>query len=269
MKFWENFSSFESANAAWDKKQASLENILSLKKVLFEQKNKLKFSNFIRIKSLFYLIRQDKRLKLLKFFLKKPIINSYNLFRSYLSKEPYIKEKDFFLFNLSNLNELKQLALENSSLFVFGFSYCQKPFECPQKRFSSQCLHDYNNNICSQCFIGKCTNAMNNKDIFLVITDIYHFAKKILELINKNPNKKIIFIITSCELSVKMFSDFANVLKIKALSIKLTKKVCLNYKSFLTAEKGKKSVITDLDKEKKILFLELLKLRYVSKKDSE
>ncbi len=264
MKFWENFSSFDIANEAWDKNQAYLESNTPLKKVQLEPKIKVTFSKFIRIKSLFYLIVQDKKFKLLKYFIKNPLFYLFNLLRSYLTKEPYVKEKELFLFNLNSLNELKNIALNKNALFIFGFSYCQKPIECPKKRFSSECFHNYQNDICSQCFIGKCANAINTNDIFLVIPDVYFIGDKLIDLIHQNPKKEIVFIITSCELSIKMFSDFANMLKIKGLGLQLTKRVCVNFESFLYAEKGKKSGLTDLDTKNKNLFFEILKLRYDS-----
>ena len=95
-----------------------------------------------------------------------------------------------------------------------------------------------------------------------MIPDVYYIGEKLLEIINKNPDKEIVFIISSCELSIKMFSDYANMLKIKGLGIKLTSRICTNFKSFLYAEKGKKTGITDLERKNKEFFLEILKLRY-------
>lgn len=261
MKFWENFSSFELANQAWDKKQALLENKKPLKKVLFDPRIKISFSNFTRIKSLLYLLQKDKKLKLIKFFIKKPLFYLHNLLKSYFSKAPYIVEDNVFLFNLSNFKELKKITDNKDNLFIFGLSYCQKPIECPKKRFSSECIHDYENDICAQCFIGKCSNAINNNDIILVIPDIYFFSETIIELINKNPEKQIIFVISACELSIKMYSDLANMLKIKGLGLKLSSRVCTNFKSFTYAEKGQKNSVTDLNLCNKELMIEIMKIR--------
>jgi len=262
MKFWEKFSSFDKANLAWDKKKAGLEKKIPLEKVLFDPKIKTIFSYSYRIKSFFYIINQDKNLKLFKYFLKKPFFYLLNLLKSYFSKEPYIFQKDIFLHNLNNLKELKKIATNKNTLFIFGFSYCQKPLECPKKRFSFECIYDHKNDICSQCFIGKCANAINKKDVFLVIPHINYIGEKLFEILNKNPKKELIFIITSCELSIKMFSDFANMLKIKGLGLPLTKRVCPNFASFLYAEQGKKNGLTDLNNKNKNLLLEILKLRY-------
>lgn len=262
MKFWENFSSFNSANDAWNKKQASLETKNNVKKILFEPKIKIDFSKLDRIKTLFYLIKNDKNLFFLKKIKKNPLLYLFNLFRSYITKEPYRIENDFFLHNFSNSNDLKKNAFDKNATFIFGFSYCQKPINCPKKRFSSDCIHDYRNDICCQCFIGKCANAINKQDMFLVIPDINFIGKKIFEIYDNNPKKNIVFIISACELSIKLFSDYANMLKIKVLGIKLTNRVCTNFKSFLYAEKGIKTGITDLHEISKNFILEILKIRY-------
>jgi len=272
----EKFSSLEIQKKSNDSKSEDLnknKNLLvkniSIKNVSKKNKrfspkikNFEKFTIFFRFKGLIYLLKQDKKFKLLRFFIKKPIYHSFNLFRSYLQKKPYIKEeKDLFLFNLKNFEDFQKHLSNKNTLLIMGFSYCMKPKLCPKKRFSPDCIHDLNHSICSTCFIGKCINLMSKEDIFLIIPDVYYISGNLIDIKKNHPDREIIFLIMTCNLSIHMFSDNANMIKIKGLSIELSGRICVNNKTFMLAEKGIKPGITSLSYKNEDLVFKILNIR--------
>ncbi|NGX28759.1 MAG: hypothetical protein K940chlam1_00946 [Candidatus Anoxychlamydiales bacterium] len=268
MKLSEKFSSFDKIKAHLEKKALDVEQKNPLKrvksnpKVGYETKN-IKKTFFLRLKGILYLIRQDKNLKLFrKYLLKRPFFYSFNLLKSLFRKKNYYTDGNHFFFNLKSFNDLKKCAINKKSLFVFGFSYCMKPIECPKKRFSSDCINDPKNLVCSQCFISKCKNLMQKDDISLVIPDTYYIGEKLLEIEKKNPNKEIVFVIITCHFAIDMFSDFSNMLNLKGSAIKLGGRVCINYKSFLFAEMGKKPSLTNIEDIDQLKLMEILNLRW-------
>ncbi len=221
-----------------------------------------KFTFFFRLKGLLYLLKQDKKSILLKYFIQRPIFHSLNLIKSYIQKKPYVKEeKDLFLFNLKNLKDLNNWITNKKTILAIGFSYCMKPKKCPQKRFSPYCIYDSNHFACSTCFIKKCINLISKEDIFLIIPDVYYICNQLLDIKKKHPKKELVFIIITCSFSIHMFADNANMVKIKGIGIRLSSKVCINNKSFLLAEKGIKPVETSLSVKTQNKVLDILKIR--------
>ncbi|MFA6118475.1 MAG: hypothetical protein WCT85_06730 [Parachlamydiales bacterium] len=266
MKFWDKFTSFDAALKAWEDnfEIGNRKTTESSKKNL---DSNIIFQRPLRIKALLYLLKQDKDLSLLKNFSKFFFYHLKNILRSYLKKTPCILKDNLYLYNIDDFEEGKAGLSSKDTLFILGFSYCQKPIACPKKRFTCECIYDYENKTCSQCFIGKCINAMNKNDIYLIIPDIKYISEKLFEISYQNPNKNIFFVISSCSLSIKMFSDFANILKLQGIAIRLLGRVCLNYKSFLFAEKGLKNGLTYISDENEKTIFEILKIRWSIPKD--
>jgi hypothetical protein len=204
-----------------------------------------------KIKSLKYLIQNDKDRTLLKSFLKKPVQNSFNIITSLLKQRTYEKRENLFLFGFREIKDFKKTLKEQNNIFL-GFSYCQKPLQCPQQRFSNKCFFDDLNQTCQKCFIGTCKG---NNIIPFIITDTFSLGKKVFE-ISKNP--KPLFIITACEFSIKMFSFCSSLLKIKGIGIPLNGPTCPNFKAFEKAEKGLKKNVTILQEEHQKLIIDLL-----------
>ena len=271
MDLKEKFSSLEKKSKSKDPKSENLDknkNLLdkniSKKDQRFSPKikNFEKFTLFFRLKGLIYLLKQDKKLKLLRFFIKKPIYHSFNLFKSYIQKKPYIKEeKDLFLFNLKSFNDFKNHLSNKNTLLIICFSYCMKPKHCPEKRFSSDCIHDPNHPICSTCFIGKCINSLPKEDLFLVIPDVYYISDKLTQIKKSHPDREILFVIMTCNLSIHMFADNANMIKMKGLAIEISGRICVNNKTFLLAEKGIKPGVTCLSYKNEDIVFKILYIR--------
>jgi hypothetical protein len=206
----------------------------------------------LKIKALRYLISNDKKL-FFKFFLKNPFIYSYRYLLSFLFSKRK-KERGAILFGINNLSEFKNLLKNRKNPLILGFSYCQKPLDCPSLRFSERCI----GNTCGKCLISKYIDRENIH--VLSITTVNYLGEKIYEIIKQSPGK-IIFIISACDIAISMFEDLSKALNLKGIALPLEEKVCNSFSAFLLAEKGKKPIQTKFPLKNTILLDELLENR--------
>lgn len=224
----------------------------------------------LKWKSLKWMVTQDHDRKILKSFLRHPVKYGWRYLTSLFKKKSFTRDGDFFLYGISSIEHFKQLLDDPHNLFVLGFSYCHKPFECPSGRFTPECIHDPDNPVCRQCFIGKATNAICPKNtIPLFIPTVHYIGEKIFEIAHQNPGKEIIFIITACEMTLEMFGDWGNMVGIKGIGVRLGGRICNTMKAFELSEKGIKPGLTVVldDTQKKILELLCHRNQCLSKKD--
>lgn len=265
MKLWNHYESWEEAEAAWDKQSAVAEKAHPLKVL----KNPPKMvgitpeaASFLRWKSLLWMIKKDKGLQVMKEVLKHPIRHFKAYLKSLVSKAPFLRDGDFFLYGISSFEDFEKLLKKQDTLLVMGFSYCHKPFECPSGRFSADCIHDANNPVCQQCFIGKCVQAAPEKNTVPVfIPTIHYIGKRIFELIEANKDKQVIFLITACEMTLTMFADWGNLAGIKGVGVRLDGRICNTMKAFELSEEGIKPGLTVVLEPTKEKFLEWIRLR--------
>ena len=229
----------------------------------FITKENKSFKKASKLKILFYLIKKDKDKMLLKNYKKRFFNNFFNLFKSFFKNNHFHLKDNLYLHNLKSFDQIESEIRSKENTFVFGFSYCQKPLSCPQKRFSDICIFDNQNENCKNCIIGKCKKTLNKEDILLIIPDISYISNKLFEISYKNTKKNIFFIITACPMSIEMFS-FANILKIKGIGFPLEGRVCKNFKSFLFAEKGIKNSETYLSEKNETFLSKILDLRHIN-----
>ena len=85
------------------------------------------------------------------------------------------RQGDWFYYNVEGESEFRQLLKREDTVFLLGFSYCHKPFECPSGRFTDQCVADEGNRVCQQCFIGKCLHASPAEKTVPVIIPTVHY----------------------------------------------------------------------------------------------
>jgi hypothetical protein len=215
----------------------------------------------IKRKGLVYLLSHDRKMVFWRYFFRSPIRYAYRLIRSYLRGKSYTRDGDFFLYGLSSAEELTQ---DPNALFILGFSYCHKPFECPSGRFTDQCIRDPEHPVCRQCFIGKCSNAAPQKTQLLWIPTIHYIGEKIFQAAAENPKKRILFLITACEMSLEMFGDWGNMAGVEGVGVRLDGRICNTMKAFELSERGIKPGLTVVldDTQKKML--DLLRKRYRS-----
>lgn len=221
----------------------------------------------LRFKAFWYLLKHDSDRLFFRYFLRYPKY-IFSLITSYFRKKSH-REGDFFLYGLSSTQAFEKKLQDPNRLFVLGFSYCHKPFECPSGRFTDQCIHDPSHLVCSQCFIGKCCNLIQkqNTQIYLIPT-VHYIGKKMLELAHEHPKKQPLFLITACELSLEMFKDFGNMMKLEGVGVRLDGRICNTMKAFELSEKGIKpnlTVVLDSTQEKMIRLLKIRNRAILSK----
>lgn len=252
--FWDEHSTWQSAETAWDQKAKELQKSHPLKTLSSLPKMAGIAESGIKRKGLFYLLRHDRKKVFWRHFFRSPFRYAYRLFRSYLKKPCYKRDGDFFLYGISSPEELFQ---NPHSHLLIGFSYCHKPFECPSGRFTDKCIHDPNHPVCRQCFIGKCANAALKEAELVWIPTIHYIGEKIFDAIAKYPKKNIRFLITACEMSLEMFGDWGNMVGAQGIGVRLDGRICNTMKAFDLSEKGIKPGLTVVleDTQKRILKL--------------
>ena len=211
------------------------------------------------------MILKDHKKEIFKGFIKHPFKHGWALLKSALRSKPYKRDGDFFFYGVDSLDEFKELLKNPDALFILGFSYCHKPFECPSGRFTSDCLHDPSNLVCQQCFIGKAVNAATpKKTIPLFIPTIHYIGGKIFEIKHQNPGKDILFIITACELTLEMFGDWGNMVNIQGLGVRLDGRICNTMQAFELSEKGIKPGLTVVLDETQKTIMQLIRTRNIN-----
>ena len=265
LKMWDEHKSWEAAEAAWESKQQEAEKahplrvLKSLPKI--EGVTKETGKN-LKWKSLKYMLSHDKEGMLLRNIFKHPIRYGRRFFNSLLKKQPYKRDGDFFLYNTPSVETFRKSLDQPDSILVVGFSYCHKPHECPSKRFNDQCIHDRNNPVCQQCFIGKTLHTLPKQQVVpLIIPTIHYIGEKIFDIVHSNPGKEILFIITACELTLKMFADWGNMVNIKGLGVRLDGRICNTMRAFELSEEGTKPGLTVVLPETQRVILDLIRSR--------
>ncbi len=265
LKLWNAHPNWEAAEKAWDEgaQKAAQEKPIKTLSVL---PNMLgitpETAKNLKWKAMKWMIFEDHTGKVRQGFLTHPIKYGWGFIKSFFKKKSYKREGDFFLYNLSSIEEFERLLEKKDDIFVLGFSYCHKPFECPSGRFTENCIHDPENPVCRQCFIGKAVNALPESNATpLFIPTVHYIGEKIFEIVHQNPTKKVLFIITACEMTLEMFGDWGNMVGIQGLGVRLDGRICNTMKAFELSERGIKPGLTVVldDTQRKIL--DLIKLR--------
>lgn len=265
LKMWNDYTSWDDAEKVWDKQAdaASLEHPIkkldrlpNMPGITEETAKNLKW------KSLKWMITKDHGFKVLKGILKHPLRYGRAFLRSALQKKPYLKDGDFFLYGVKSVEKFAGQVADKDSLFVVGFSYCHKPFECPSGRFTDACIHDTDNPVCRQCFIGKCFHALPEVNVVpLVIPTIHYIGAKIFEIVHANPGKRVIFMITACEMTLEMFGDWGNMVGIRGIGVRLDGRICNTMKAFELSEVGIKPGLTVVLEPTQRRILEIIRFR--------
>lgn len=214
----------------------------------------------LKWKSLRWIIERDREKKITGFILQKPFLYLYRYLRSIFKKQGFKRDGDFFLYGIQTLAEYESLLKEPDRVVVLGFSYCHKPFECPSGRFTDECIHDPENPVCRQCFIGKCVHAASPDTMPLYIPTVHYIGEKIFEIQERHPGKKIVFLITACELTLTMFGDFGNMAGVQGVGVRLGGRICNTMKAFELSEEGIKpglTLVAEPIKQKMLAWLRL------------
>jgi hypothetical protein len=263
LKLWQEHSSWEGAEAAWDAQaaEAAKKNpIKGLKQMPTMVGITPETARGLKWKSMKWMIAQDHDRKILKGFLKHPFRYGWALLKSLTKKDPYKRDEDFFLYGVDSVGEFSKLLESPDALIVVGFSYCHKPFECPSGRFSEHCQHNPDHPVCQQCFIGKTVHALPpERAKVLFIPTIHYVGGQIFDLIDQYPKKRLLFIITACEMTLRMFGDWGNMVGLQGLGVRLDGRICNTMKAFELSEKGVKPGLTVVTEPTQKRLLNLIK----------
>jgi hypothetical protein len=265
LKLWDGHKTFKSAEEEWDDgaklagKAHPIKSLSSMPDMVGITKETAKH---LKWKSLKWIIQEDHDFKILKNILKHPVKYISRYIKSLFKVKSYKKTGDFFLYGIDSVAEFKELLKDNKSIFVLGFSYCHKPFECPSGRFSDECVHDLNNPVCRQCFIGKAIHALPEKrSVPFFIPTIHYIGGKIFDIIEQYPKQKVLFVITACEMTLEMFGDLGNMVGIQGVGVRLGGRICNTMKAFELSEKGIKPGLTVVFDESQKEIMEIIRLR--------
>lgn len=218
-------------------------------------------ARFLKWKSLFYILKEDHKKIIQRYVFKRPFFYTKNFLKSVFKKQSFIQENDAFLYGISSQKAFEKRLLNKNALLVVGFSYCHKPLECPSGRFNSHCLNNKNNPVCAQCLIQKYKNLTEvPSTLVFVIPTIHYIGEKMLKIKNRYPNREVLFLITACEMSLRMFGDFGNMADIKGIGIRLGGRICNTMKAFVLSEHGIKPGLTNVTQEGNEVFLKFLKI---------
>lgn len=260
-KLWDREKSWEEAESLWDETAVvakeetpvrSLRMLPQMPGISAETKPGLKW------KSLKYMLKEDSSGMIFRNILKHPLRYTLRFLRSVFRKKSYKRDGDFFYYNVESEKAFQRLLVDDDALLVVGFSYCHKPFECPSGRFTDACMADIKNPVCQQCFIGKCVHALPKERVIpLFIPTIHYIGEKIFEIVHQNPKRRVLFIITACEMTLEMFGDWGNMVGIEGIGVRLDGRICNTMKAFELSERGIKPGLTVVldDTQKRILRL--------------
>ncbi len=215
----------------------------------------------LKWKTLRYMLAHDTGWRLRRHFFSHPLKYGWAFIKSLVKSKSFVRDGNFFLYNIDSVEEFELLLSDKKSLLVVGFSYCQKPLDCPCGRFTTECMYDSDNQACHQCFIGEAINALPDDGVVpLVITTANYIGDNIFRIVHENPDKNVIFLITSCELALTMFGDWGNMVNVKGIGVRLRDSTCKTFKAFEASEKGIKPSLTTIDDNAKEDILRLIQV---------
>lgn len=262
MKFWDRYRSWEEAHEAWERgiEAAAQQAPVKKLKVLPQMPGiTTETAHHLKWKSLKYMVSHDQGGTVRKHVLKHPIRYGWRYLKSLFKKCSYRRDGDFFLYGLSSVEEFEAAIQKKEALLVVGFSYCQKPHECPSGRFNDKCIRDPEDPVCRQCDIGKVLHALPGHAIPLIIPTVHYIGGKIFEQVHAHPDRQVIFLITACEMTLEMFGDWGNMAGIRGIGVRLDGRICNTMRAFELSEEGIKPGLTVTTPETQSRILELVK----------
>ena len=252
VKFWQGHDDWREAEQAWDTRAEKMATDTPLK--TFKKNPQLpgirvKTRKNLSWKTLSYLHHHDYSGKLGSYFWQRPLKHGLGLLAALLKRHSYRRDGDFFLYGLKKLADFEAQLDDTDTVLVVGFSYCHKPFECPAGRFTDACIHDADDPVCGQCFIGKCVHSLPDTQVVpLFITTVHYIGEKMIEAQKNWPKNNVIFIITACELTLEMFGKIGVAVDLQGIGVRLDGQICNTMKAFEASEIGIKpgmAIVTD------------------------
>jgi hypothetical protein len=216
--------------------------------------------NLLIFKSLRYLLSVNTQRLFWNYFRKHPFLYLSRFLSLFFQKQEKFSPGRHFFHGLDNFASFQKELLSKETFLFVGFSYCQRPKECPMQRFSNECQPISSHLACRECFIGNLHLSSSLSEIRILST-AHSLAKRLLEIQQLYPSKKILFLITACPFSQTFFAPWSQFLHLQGISFSLAGPICTNFSSFQSAEKGNKPLSTLLEDHQKRAILELLSKR--------
>lgn len=242
VKFWRGYDTWSQAEQAWDARSAELAGQLPLK--TFRKNPNLpgirpNTRRFLAWKSLSYLHRHDRSGKLRRYFWRHPLRHGVGLLKNLLRGRAYGRDGDFFLYGIADVADFVRRLEQPNAVLVVGFSYCHKPFECPEGRFTDRCSHDQDSPVCGQCFIGKAVHSLPDVRVIpLFITTVHYIGEQMIAARAAWPGHEVLFLITACELTLEMFGLVGCAVGLEGIGVRLDGQICNTMKAFAASEIG-------------------------------
>jgi hypothetical protein len=245
--FWSRYPSWESANEAWESRAKEAQQIHPLKNLKVLPKMPamtLSTKRLFKLKALIYLIYHDRDFKLIRSLVRQPFKRMKRYLQSCWRGKSYKRDDDFFFYGVESTKHFLRSFFYSPTVFLLGFSYCHKPYECPDGRFSDRCRADEQNVICQQCFIAKAVHAAPIQSQLLFIPTVHYIAQKVFEALENAEGKQVLFLISACEMTLEMFGDWGNAVGIEGIGVRLDGRICNTMRAFELSERGIKPGLT-------------------------
>lgn len=206
---------------------------------------------FFRLKALYYLFCHDRGWQITKQLLRNPLkyllLYSAALARSFWrGGKSFVRDEDFFFYGVVDEAQWLKEVRGSDTLLVLGFSYCHKPLECPSGRFTDRCVNDREDPVCQGCFISQLRLVERYVDRvhFVMIPTVHAIGHELFKLRAKHPDKKLLFLITACEMTLEMFGEFGALVSAQGIGVRLGGRICNTMRAFELSEEGIKPGLT-------------------------
>lgn len=235
-----------------------------------------KFPDYFKIKNPNFFLMTKYYLKkptfryLLQLFFKNPfriILNSIIylpkiLFINILNKN-FKKEQEFY--SDTSLNNIISDFSKGKGFITI--SYCQKPFDCPDGRFSYKCSASYE--VCKSCFLYQVKTKCDilNIDYYIVLGDL----DSVWNILKNQFNKYLFasYILTTCNMVLNVVKYISPLFGFTGIILPFNKGSCLTIFAYELSEFGYKNVQTDLSENNKKLLISILDKAIMIKKSKE
>jgi len=89
------------------------------------------------------------------------------------------------------------------------------------------------------------------------ITTVHQIGEVIVREVQKNLTMEVTFIVTACEMTLQMFGDWGNMMRVRGMGVRLDGQICNMMKAFVASEHGVKPGLAIVlgDTQKRILNL--------------
>ncbi len=204
-----------------------------------------------------YYIRKPTFKYLWFLFYKQPLRIIFNFLFSllpFIIKEFFKKQnKEHFHSSINKRDLIDNLSRGNGFITI---SYCQKPLNCPDSRFSLKCTAKHLE--CKECFLSQIKRKADilGIDYYIVLGD-YDSVWNILKT-QFLKRKKGVYIITICNMVMNVIKYLSLLFGLKGYILPFVKGECKTLAAYELSEFGYKNIQTDISLQNKSILLEIL-----------